>query len=65
MKPMTQRAGKPNRILCSGYPSEGVKALWAFHNGDSNTTSSSVAYFFLTVTGIRLHTALNAGGVLI
>ena len=31
MKSMTQRASKPHRVLGGGYPSEGVKALWAFH----------------------------------
>jgi hypothetical protein len=31
MKTMTQRAGEPHRIFGGSHPSEGVKALWAFH----------------------------------
>jgi hypothetical protein len=31
MKAMTQRAGEPHGIFGGCHPSEGVKALWAFH----------------------------------
>jgi hypothetical protein len=31
MKTMTQRAGEPHGIFGGRHPSEGVKALWAFH----------------------------------
>ena len=31
MKSMTQRAGEPHGIFGGRHPSEGVKALWAFH----------------------------------
>jgi hypothetical protein len=32
MKSMTQRAGEPHGIFGGRHPSEGVKALWAFHS---------------------------------
>ncbi|HJQ23550.1 MAG TPA: hypothetical protein VKA60_06505 [Blastocatellia bacterium] len=32
MKSMAQRAGEPHGIFGGSHPSEGVKALWAFHN---------------------------------
>ncbi len=32
MKAMTQRAGEPHGIFGGRHPSEGVKALWAFHS---------------------------------
>ena len=32
MKSMAQRAGEPHGVFGGSHPSEGVKALWAFHS---------------------------------
>src|SRR6185436_2011986 len=47
MESMTQRARKPYRVLGGGYPSEGVKALWAFHTRILPCLAVLVCIFFL------------------
>ena len=44
---MTKRTSKPDRVLGSGHPSQGVKALWAFHMRDYSMTLVSDVFFFL------------------
>jgi hypothetical protein len=50
MKAMTQRAGEPHGIFGGSHPSEGVKALWAFH-GLILTQLFSLVGFFLGPCG--------------
>ena len=47
MEPMTERTGKPDRVLSGGHFSQGVKALWAFHARDYSTTHCKRCGFFL------------------
>jgi hypothetical protein len=54
MKSMAQRAGEPHGIFGGRHPSEGVKALWAFHK-------IILAQLFSLVR-IFLAFALNSGG---
>jgi hypothetical protein len=53
MKSMTQRAGEPHSVFSGSHPSEGVKALWAFHSLILAQLFSLVSIFSWLLLGIQ------------